>query len=328
MEKHMDVSVIIVNYNTIKFLINAIDSVFEKTRDIEFEIIVVDNNSSDNSKNIIQEKYGDKVTYLALPENIGFGRANNAAAEIAKGRNLFFLNPDTLLINNAIKILSNYLDNHEKAAVCGGNLYDEKYEPVCSFGRLYNSILYELNHLFLGFPEKIIYGKNIIFNYTDNPLNVAFVIGADMMIKKDIFFKLKGFDKDFFMFHEEIELAYRIHKLKYKIMNVPDACIVHFEGKSISSNEERLEKKMMAQKLYLHKTHNRMALFVVNSIFFINAVLRFMGFSILKNTEKMKFWSFILKKAFIITPPPPPPLIFDQRYLTCACHPAKIMEAA
>ena len=105
----MDVSIIIINYNTISFLIDAVDSIFAKTEGIEYEIIVVDNNSNDNSKTIIMEKYGKKVIYLSLPENIGFGRANNEGAKIAKGRNLFFLNPDTLLLNNATKILSDYL---------------------------------------------------------------------------------------------------------------------------------------------------------------------------------------------------------------------------
>ena len=76
----MDVSIIIVNYNTVNLLIDAIDSVLEKSNDFTYEIIVVDNNSSDNSQQILSERYGDKVRYIALPENIGFGRANNRAA--------------------------------------------------------------------------------------------------------------------------------------------------------------------------------------------------------------------------------------------------------
>jgi GT2 family glycosyltransferase len=302
----LDVSVIIVNYNTIKYLVNAIDSVFEKTRDIEFEIIVVDNNSSDNSKQIIQKKYDNNVTYLSLPENLGFGRANNAAAEIAQGRNLFLLNPDTLLMNNAIKILSDYLDGNEQVAVCGGNLFDEEYAPACSFGRMFlPSIINELSQLAAGFPEKIIYGKNRIFNYTNKALEVAFIIGADMMIKKETFLNLGGFDKDFFMYHEEIELAYRIHKSKYKIMNIPDAHIVHLEGKSISSNTEKKYKKFLARNLYLNKTHSRIAIFVVNKLFLFNSVLRFIFFSIIRNIEKAIFWSSILKEILSNSTPPP-----------------------
>jgi GT2 family glycosyltransferase len=305
MEKYMDVSVIIVNYNTVQYLVNAIDSVFEKTRDIEFEIIVVDNNSSDNSEYILHEKYGNNIIYLALPENVGFGQANNRAAEIAKGRNIFLLNPDTILVNNAIKILSDYLDGHEQVGVCGGNLYDERCQPTDSFGRSYPSIIDELDRLFLGFFKKIIYGTGMVFNYTGKPLKVAFVIGADMMIKKEIFLNLGGFDKDFFMFAEEIELEYRIHTLKYKIMSVPDAQIIHLEGKSMSSNTEKIEKKIMARDLYLYKTHSKFGVSVTNSIFVINTVLRVIFFTIIRDTEKLTLWSFILKRIFSSNGTPP-----------------------
>jgi GT2 family glycosyltransferase len=301
----MDVSVIMVNYNTIKYLVNAIDSVFEKTKDIVFEIIVVDNNSSDNSKCILQERYGNNVTYLALPENVGFGRANNAAAEIAKGKNLFLLNPDTILINNAIKILVDYLDSHEQVAVCGGNLFDEDYKPIHSFRRTLSPVFDEINKLFHGFPEKVIYGKNRMFNHTKKPMEVKYITGADMMIRRSIFDMTNGFDKEFFMYYEESELAYRIHKLKYKIISIPDAHIIHLTGKSISSNLDRVKRVLTARRLFLFKTQNKMTAIIANSIFFINVFLHFIIFSIINNTEKVNLWSFILKEIFNSSTPPP-----------------------
>lgn len=263
----MDVSVIIVNYNTINYLVNAIDSIFAKASDIEFEIIVADNNSSDNSKHILQEKYEDTITYLALPENVGFGQANNAAAKIAKGRNLFLLNPDTILMNNAIKILSDYLDCHEQVAVCGGNLYDEDYKPIHSYRRTLSPVFEELNCLFLGFMGKIIYGKNSEFNHTKWPIEVGYITGADMMIRRSIFDMANGFDKDFFMYYEEPELAYRIHKLKYKIISIPDARIIHLAGKSISSDLNRLKRILTARSLFLLKTQNNITKITADSIF-------------------------------------------------------------
>jgi GT2 family glycosyltransferase len=276
-----------------------------------FEIIVVDNNSSDNSKCILQERYGNKVTYLALPENIGFGRANNVAAEIAKGRNLFLLNPDTLLMNNAIKILSDYLDSHEEVAVCGGNLYDEEGRPVHSFRRTLSPVFEELNRLFLCFPEKILYGKNSMFNHTKGPIEVGYITGADMMIRRDVFDITNGFDEEFFLYYEETELAYRIHKLKYKIVNIPAAHIIHFVGKSISLNLDRANRVLVARRIFLFKTQNKIAAVVADSIFFINAFLHLIIFGIIRNMKKVTFWSFILKNIFSSTscPPPPPPNI-------------------
>jgi GT2 family glycosyltransferase len=309
----------------IKYLLNAIDSIFEKTRDITFEIIVVDNNSSDNSEAILQERYGKRITYLELSENVGFGRANNKAAKIAKGRNLFLLNPDTLLMNNAIKILSDYLDANEQVAICGGNLFSEEYIPIHSFRRTLSPIFNELNSLFFHFPEKIIYGKNSMFNHTRKPLDVAYITGADMMIKKRIFDKLNGFDEEFFMYYEESELAYRIHKLKYKVVSIPEAHIIHLVGKSISSNFDRVKRILAARCLFLFKTQNKITTIIADSIFFTNAFLRFICFSIIGDTEKAKLWSFILRSIFR---PPPPHVIFSLGYLTYACLPVANKEAA
>jgi GT2 family glycosyltransferase len=299
----MDVSVIIVNYNTIKYLVNTIDSVFGKTLDIKFEIIVVDNHSSDNSRIILQEKYGDRIIYLGLSKNVGFGQANNIAAEIARGRNLFLLNPDTILMNNAIKILSDYLDCHEQVAVCGGNLYNEKYKPIHSFCRTMSPIFNELNSLLLDFPEKIIYGKNSMFNHTQRPLEVAYITGADMMIRKRIFDESKGFDREFFMYYEESELSCRLHQLKYKIVSIPDAHIIHLIGKSISSDLDRAKRVLVARRLFLFKTQNNIITIIADSIFFINASLRFLFFSIIGNTEKKTLWLFILNGIFSIRLP-------------------------
>jgi GT2 family glycosyltransferase len=313
-----------VNYNTIKYLVNAIDSVFEKTQDIDFEIIIVDNNSSDNSKHILREKYGNAITYLALSENVGFGQANNRGAKIAKGRNLFLLNPDTILMNNAIKILSDYLDSHEQVAVCGGNLYDENYKPIHSFRRTLSPIFEELNNLFFSFPERVFYGKSSTFNYAEKSIEVGYITGADMMVRRSVFDMTNGFDRDFFMYYEESELAYRIHKLTYKIMSIPDARIVHLVGKSISSDLARAKRILPARRLFLFKTQNKLTAITVNTIFFINAFLHFIFFCIIGDRNKITLWYFILRENFT----PPPPIIFEWEYLGCARLPVKIMEAA
>ena len=103
MEKYQfDVSIILVNYNTTDLLLQAIQSVFEKSSGFSFEIIVVDNSSQENPEQALLKSFDNKVTFLRLSENIGFGRANNEGIKIAKGRNIFLLNTDTYLLNNAI----------------------------------------------------------------------------------------------------------------------------------------------------------------------------------------------------------------------------------
>ena len=297
----MDVSIIIVNYNTISLLTDAVDSVFEKTEGIEYEIIVVDNNSSDNSKNILAEKYGNRVNFIGLPENIGFGRANNEAVKIAKGRNIFFLNPDTILLNNAVKILSDYLDNNPRVGCCCGNLLDIDKNPTHSFSRYcIPSIFEEINQLFFRLPGKLLYGKNTIYNNTNKPLKVAYITGADLMIRKDIFDVHNGFDPAFFMYYEEAELEYRVKNNNYLIISVPFAQIIHLEGKSFSNYLDRLEKMLNSRLCFLQKTNNFISIRIINFLFISRIISRLFIFTILRNNEKIAFWSKMYK--LVITP--------------------------
>ena len=114
----VDVSIIIVSYNTAELLENCINSIVEKTQNISYEVIVVDNDSCDNSISLLYEKF-DWVKVIVSKKNLGFGRANNLGIEVASGRNILFLNSDTILINNAIKILSDFLDGNN----CGWCLW-------------------------------------------------------------------------------------------------------------------------------------------------------------------------------------------------------------
>ena len=201
----MDVSIIIVNYKTACLLANAVESIFDKTTGVDFEVIVVDNASGDDCGNLLARKFKGRVTYVGLNENIGFGRANNEGARFAKGRNLFFLNPDTILLNNAVKLLSNYLDAHSGTGACGGNLYDERMSPAHSLIRLFPSVAYELDSLLGSYPLKLKYGRNYQFNHSGKPLDVAYTLGADLMVKRAVWDQTEGFDKRFFMFFEETD---------------------------------------------------------------------------------------------------------------------------
>ena len=230
----MDVSIIIVNYKTACLLANAVESIFDKTTGVDFEVIVVDNASGDNCGSLLARKFEGRVTYVGLKENIGFGRANNEGARLAKGRNLFFLNPDTILLNNAVKLLSNYLDAHSGTGACGGSLYDERMSPAHSLIRLFPSVAYELDSLLGGYPLKLKYGRNYQFNHSGKPLDVAYTLGADLMVKRAVWDQTEGFDKRFFMFFEETDLCFRIRKNGWEIKSVPTAEIQHLESKSFA----------------------------------------------------------------------------------------------
>lgn len=253
----MDVSVIIVNYNTLELTKNTINSVIEKTVDINYEIILVDNASTDGSIEYFEEKYNNKIIFLKNEENLGFGRANNKGIEIARGKYVFLLNSDTLLINNAVKILYEYMEKEIKTGICGGNLYDIELKPVHSFLLKIPSIKTEINsqlNIFSKLIRKIL-KKREDFNYSTLPLEVGYITGADMMIQKSIIEKTGKFDDDFFMYFEETELTYRIKKIGYKVMSVPEAKIIHLEGKSTKFKESRYNMFLESKYKYFYKVY-------------------------------------------------------------------------
>ncbi|TDO21972.1 glycosyltransferase family 2 protein [Pedobacter duraquae] len=285
----MTVSIIIVNYKTCSLVIDAIKSVRLKTLGVTYEIIVVDNNSEDSSERLLYEEFSNEVIYIALTENIGFGRANNKGIEIAIGRNIFLLNPDTLLTNDAVTILSNYLDNNPNVGAVGANLYNEDHSFQPSFSRIYPSIQYELSNLF----HLLFFFDRDNINTSENPKNVKTVVGAAMMISKNVLNKVGGFNPEFFMYEEENELCYRIKKSGYQIMNVPEAKVIHLDGKSFAFSEQRTIRRLEGLRVLYRLTYSEFYCDTLKIVEYLTITSRLLLFKLIKNESKIKFWSFM-----------------------------------
>jgi GT2 family glycosyltransferase len=258
----MDVSIIIVNYNTGNLTKACINSIFEKGKAIQLEVFVIDNASTDNSIDILQSD--DRIILLPNAENLGFGKANNIGIKLAKGRNILFLNPDTLLVNNAVKVMSDFLDTHSYAGACGGNLLGEDLQPVKSFSRFFPGLEEELNDWSGHRYERLRYRNNTFYNNSGKALKVAFVSGANMMVKKKVIDVTGGFDQDFFLFYEETELSMRIRKAGYLIYSLPDAKIIHLVSRSFNLPESKAKAYYMSRQIYYKKV------FPVYKIKFLN----------------------------------------------------------
>lgn len=248
----MDVSVIVVNYHSEDLIKECVKSVSEKTNGISFEIIVVDNESDEQGKVALKSLPGDCIKTIDARMNLGFGKANNLGAEYACGKYLFLLNPDTVLMNNAIKILYDFMEMNKNVGVCGGNLFSPDGNPTPSFCKEFDTLETEIKKSkWIGIiSQKVndviggkIHSNMNTFNYTDAPMEVAYIFGADMMIKKELFDSVGGFDRDFFMYAEEAELQNRISRLGYHIVCVPQAKIIHLEGATSAENNGRSTKQ-------------------------------------------------------------------------------------
>lgn len=262
------VSVIIVNYNSSQLTIEAINSVVENTKEISYEIIVVDNASSPEQINIIQEYCEGKenIVLILSKKNLGFGRANNLGSLRANSNTLFFLNPDTILLNNAILLLYKKLWSDSKIAICGGQLFDTEGTEMHSYSMFLPGFWRDFDTAVCGSLT------TLLRKIKDKDFfNVGYITGADLMIKKTIFNEVDGFDPDFFMYYEESEMSHRIKKSGYSIKCFKAAKIVHLEGKTQSFNDNKLRMIFTGRLLYLRKTKNKLTNYFTHiSYLFLN----------------------------------------------------------
>ncbi len=249
----MDVSVIIVNFNTSTLLHRCLHSIKEKTFGVEYEIIVIDNASSDDSVRFVKSNHAD-VHVIESETNIGFGKANNLGSEQAKGKYLFFLNSDTELLNDAISHLFHFMETHPRCGIAGGNLVNASGDPTHSYRRTLPGPISEL-YRFIPSLIPIVEGKNWHFNHTRKPMEVGYITGADMMIRRDLFTRLGAFDPDFFMYYEEAELTRRVRNSGQKAYSVPAARILHLKGSSLEFLSSAKSVVYRSKYLYLKKTY-------------------------------------------------------------------------
>lgn len=269
----MDVSIIIVNYNSIDLTIDCVNSIFQQTADVKFEIIIVDNASKNKEAERLQAEFENSVKMIEAKINLGFGKANNLGTKYAAGDYVFFLNPDTVLMNNAVKILWEEMKNNPDMGCTGGNLYTPERMPCPSFCLRFDDLGTEKRYaswryLMLSKAEQKLYRKHPAlqirrkdFNDTNQKIEVAYIFGADMLVKKKLFEQLGGFDEDFFMYAEEEELSWRIKKRGEKIYNIPQAKIIHLEGATLEKqhdfNEKQFTLRINGTMTYFWKRYGR-----------------------------------------------------------------------
>lgn len=296
----IDVSIILVNYNTTDLLVQAIKSIYKYSSEFTYEIIVVDNNSKLSPEHVLKQNFNDDIIFISLPENIGFGRANNEGIKIAKGRNIFLLNTDTYLLNNAIKILSDYIDSHPKVGSCGGSLFTADLKPTYSYHRIpYGIWSYEISVLTLGLNRLFI--KYPFYNTGQKPIKVGNVSGANMMIRHDVIKMVGAFDPIFFMYCEESELSWRIRKAGYYNVNVPQAKIVHLEGKSSKIIEKKKLMELDGRKKYYIKTRGKWYFKIANIMLLLGIKQRILLYNILGKRESVKEYKTyreLIQKAY------------------------------
>jgi len=243
-------SFVILTYNSSKYIRNLLNSLFVKfgsqLKDGEYEIIVVDNNSTDTTLAIVEKNFDKKVNLLKNTENSGFAKGINIGSKTAKGSCVLFINPDAEVIDGEVSSLLSVFNMHEKAGVVGGRILNWQGKDELSAGKFYTLINTFL--LSLGLEEVL----HVRFS-PKKIQKVDFVSGGFMMVKKDVFEKFGGLDENLFMYIEDMEFCYRIKKKGLETYFCPGMTIRHI-GQG-SSDKSFAIVNIYKGLLYFHKKH-------------------------------------------------------------------------
>jgi len=228
-------SVIIVNYNVKYFLEQCLRSVVNASKKYKVEIFVVDNNSIDESVELVKTKFPE-VKLIENKTNLGFSKANNQAIREAKGKYILLLNPDTVVAEDTFEKVISFMDNHADAGGLGVKMLDGKgnFLPESKRGLPTPLVaFYKIFGLSKLFPKSKTFGKyHLGFMDKDKTHEVDVLSGAFMLLRKETLDKIGFLDEDFFMYGEDIDLSYRVIKGGYKNYYFSDTSIIHYKGES------------------------------------------------------------------------------------------------
>lgn len=261
----LDISIIIISFNTREMTLACLQSVFEQTKDLSFEIIVVDNNSSDNSARAIEASF-PSIDLIKYKENLGFAGANNLAAKKANGRYLLLLNPDTVVLDGAIQKLHSFAKSHSDNLVYGGRTLfgDLTLNPTSCWKR---PTLWSLFCYSTGLTS--IFRNNSFFDpesyggwARDTIRSVDIVTGCFLMIDRRLWEKLGGFEQDFFMYGEDADLCFRAKNEGAIPIITPEATIIHYCGASENIRVDKMLRLLRAKEQLFRKHWNRIAAYL------------------------------------------------------------------
>ena len=234
-KNRITISVIIVNYNVKEYLAQLLLSLERALQTISHEIIIVDNHSIDGSVQFLKDK-NFKVRIIENDENLGFGRANNQALKICKGKYVVLINPDTVVQEDTFSRMIDFFDNTPDASVATCKIIDPagNFSVDCRHSIPTPSVaLWKVLGLSKLFPKSRIFGQyNMTYLNSDQIYSIPAISGSFMMMKKEVLDQVGLFDEQFFMYCEDIDLCHRITQAGFKIYYFPETQIIHYKGES------------------------------------------------------------------------------------------------
>ncbi|WP_128331326.1 glycosyltransferase family 2 protein [Apibacter sp. HY039] len=256
----IQLSVIIVNYNSKFYLKSCLESVNDASRNLNVEIIVIDNDSSDGSYEFIISDF-PQITWIQNSENLGFSKANNIAFQKSSGKYILFVNPDVIVSQTALEELYVFSENQQNLGAIGVRMTDEhgNYRleskrnipnPSNTFSKLFS---------YLKFFSKNIQSKGY-YNVSISEYEIGkieILTGAFFWVSGKVYEEAGGFDESYFMYGEDIDLSYTILRLGYQNYYYGKSTVVHYKGKSTVKNKQYYQRFFGAMKIFIKKYYSR-----------------------------------------------------------------------
>jgi len=285
----MKISIVIVNYNVKYFLDQCISSIYKSEGDFDIEIIVVDNDSSDNSVQHIEQKF-PKVIVEQNVENVGFSKANNQGVRKASGEFILVLNPDTLMSADTLKKCLGFYQQQSKQisnpiGIIGVKMYDGSGLFLQESKRGFPTPFVSFSKIFgLGklFPTSKLLNRYYLGHLdADETHAVPILTGAFMFMKKNVFLDVNGFDEDYFMYGEDIDISYRVEQAGYENYYLSTTKIIHYKGESTRKLsfdylKRFYEAMIIFAKKHLSGTQVFAYSFAITAAIYLNAILSFL----------------------------------------------------
>ena len=279
----MDLSIIIVNYNVKEFLQNLIHSIEKASSNLKKEIIIIDNASDDGSVDFIREKF-PQIKLIANQKNLGFGKANNIGLKEATGKFILLINPDTIVAEDTFEKMIKFFESNDSAGLAGCKILnpDGTLQLACrrSFPGPWTSFT-KVTGLSSLFPSSKIFARyNLTYFDENQTYEVDAISGSFMMMRKEVYEKVGGFDEQFFMYGEDLDLCYRIQKDGFKVYYVHSTQIIHYKGESTkrsSFDETKVFYSAMHLFVKKHLSSSLLVEVILRSAIAVRSVFAFIG---------------------------------------------------
>jgi N-acetylglucosaminyl-diphospho-decaprenol L-rhamnosyltransferase len=254
----LDLSIVIVNWNTKDLLRGCLTSLYDSDGDFSFETVVVDNCSDDGSAAMVREEF-PHVCLIESEINGGYAYANNHGLRCFQARYYLLLNPDTVVPRDALQRMLEFLDTHPEVGIAGPKLVMDDGELDMACRRSFPTpeiSFYRLSGLSRLFPKSERFGRyNLTHLDPDQVAEVDSVVGAFMMVRREVVEEVGGLDEEYFMYAEDLDWAFRAKRAGWKVYYYPEVTVLHYKRQSSQQNKDRADYEFWRAMYIFYRKH-------------------------------------------------------------------------